>query len=98
MMIWPRRGAPRPGQYGDFNTQLNYFGPVFIGGDPKFRLAELTARPEIPGNFSPSVLLAARHELVEFVGRKGDLRFLAEWLAGDPPRAALLVTGPGGQG
>ena len=101
-MIWRRRDAPRPGQYGHFNTQLNYFGPVFIGdrtvGDPEFRLAELTACPEIPDNSSPSVLLAARHELVEFVGRKGDLRFLAEWLAGDPPRAALLVTGPGGQG
>lgn len=98
MTIWRRRNAPRPRQVGDFNTQWNYFGPVFIGGDPEFGLAELAARPEVPDNSSPSVLLAARHELVRFVGRKGDLRVVNGWLEGEPIRSALLVTGPGGQG
>ena len=98
MTIWRRRNAPRPRQVGDFNTQWNYFGPVFISGDPEFGLAELAARPEVPNNSSPSVLLAARHELVRFVGRKGDLRVVNGWLEGEPIRSALLVTGPGGQG
>src|SRR5580658_4634376 len=65
---------------------------------PKFGLAELAAKPDLPENFGPSVLLAARYELIRYIGRERVLGELADWLAGDAVNAAKLVTGTGGQG
>jgi molecular chaperone DnaK len=61
-------------------------------------LAELAEVPQVPANSPPSVLLAARYEVVDFIGRDDERRRLSEWLEGDEVRSVRLVTGPGGQG
>ena len=69
-----------------------------FGDTSAIGLTGLADPPKVPEGSGPSVLLAARHELVDFTGRTGYLRFVAEWLEGQAPRSALLLTGPGGQG
>jgi tetratricopeptide (TPR) repeat protein len=68
------------------------------GDGPAFGLAMLAEPPVIPDDSGPSVLLAARYEVVSFTGREVERRALAEWLDSAEARAVRLVTGPGGQG
>ena len=79
-------------QVGNLNTQTNIFGKT------KLELKELGDPPPVRADSSPSRLLAAPHEVVPFMGRDRDQGCLAEWLNVEPPYAALLMTGPGGQG
>lgn len=44
------------------------------------------------------MLVAARHEVVDYVGQEQERGDAAEWLAGRWERAVRLVTAPGGQG
>jgi predicted nucleic acid-binding Zn-ribbon protein len=71
---------------------------VYRGGRPAFGLARLTLPPEVPAGAGPAALLAARHEVVPYVGREEFRRRCREWLASEPACAARLVTAPGGQG
>ncbi|WP_460363384.1 tetratricopeptide repeat protein, partial [Actinocorallia lasiicapitis] len=73
---------------------------AFLGSGPGYRLEELEVLPErIPDALvSPSHLLNARYETIDFVGRKDDLQALDTWLNSDDRMSVLLLHGPGGQG
>lgn len=63
-----------------------------------FALAPLTYPPGLPQGSGPAALVAARHEVVGYVGRAGERRDAAAWLADGAVRAVRLVTAAGGQG
>jgi len=73
-------------------------GPSGVTGESAFGLTELGKAPELPEKYAPSRLLAARHELMGYIGRRHVLSELTRWLAGDAVKAAKLITGTGGQG
>jgi hypothetical protein len=71
-------------------------------GEPTYRVDEFRPhRPGVPPAVwrQPSRLLAARYQVVDFIGREPELAELAGWRE-DPDLglAVKLVHGPGGQG
>lgn len=81
----------------DRSTQyIVQHGNLYAGTAPNYQVDEFrTPRRDAP----PSRLLAARYQVVDFIGREPELAELAAWRddAGLGP-AVRLVHGPGGQG
>ncbi|HEU0087848.1 MAG TPA: tetratricopeptide repeat protein [Pseudonocardiaceae bacterium] len=73
---------------------------------PAVREAFARRAAQVLGQASPTVrtapslatLIRADAHLTQFFGRKAELDLLGAWCAVDAPRAAMLMTGPAGQG
>ncbi|MGL5823916.1 MAG: ATP-binding protein [Nocardioides sp.] len=74
-----------------------WIGQLLSGGRD-YSIRALNDPIPVPTDAGPSALLAAHHELVEFVGRTNERAELASWLAAEDNYAIHLVTGPSGQG
>jgi hypothetical protein len=72
------------------------------GGEPPYWVSPfpLAPLPPSPGRVAraPSRLLAARHQVVAFTGRQGELGRLTVWRDDPGGVSVRLVHGPGGQG
>lgn len=87
------RDSNAPIVTGDNNTLI-----VNIRSESAFALSFLPDPPQLPTTAGPAALLAARHEIVPFVGREGEVRHAQNWLHAPARRAVHLITGPGGLG
>ena len=79
---------------------LGDHSPVMLRRDSGavFALSPLAHPPGVAEGSGPAALVAARHEVVGFVGRDREMTDVGEWLADERVRAVRLVTGAGGQG
>ncbi len=104
MRWWPRRGTGRIDQADTAGITVANTGVIasITIGAATYLLEDFPLAPANhpdPAALAPSRLLAARHQLVSFTGRGGELRRLAGWRDDGPAGvAAQLVNASGGQG
>ncbi|MET9296475.1 tetratricopeptide repeat protein [Streptomyces sp. NPDC003077] len=83
--------------YGAIGADIH----VYAGGPPVYLLVNWSPAPDADPRWLrelPSRMLSARHEIVPFTGRAGDLADLHAWRTSERRLAVRWLHGPGGQG